>query len=253
MLSAEAQLTYHRAYVLAGSCDANGLLIKDDQPYTIDALYNPHVKKLDRAVAELQHKKDMDGLPWLRTSLFGSIEVVGWYADQISADTLRKRRKTTPEFPGVVNETGPENLGSILENTPEKPIIEKYREPPRDIKSLGGTAVAKNGSAPWVLALKADVAPLLDAALPTLTLEQRQITGRYLAFRVANCAVKEPSNVKMGRKFAGQIAEMSKRKALASVTVSEFLGAANRVWEASNRYPLYSLWEVFAAFEDEPK
>lgn len=241
MLSLEAQNVWFKCYVLAGRCDAGGLLIANGRPLGLEDLYSPKItsRKRSLAVEELV----FHGFLVRRGN--GTLEIPNWERDQRTKDAVRKQQK----FHGNSAEIPQETLPEIPPEIPRTEDIEPPTLVDKSTRSGGDAAVA----APWVLTLKDQVRPLLDGPLPGLMLEQRLVLGRYVAYRFANCTKNEPANRKNGLKFAGQIAEISSKKRFSAVSVREFLGAANRVWEASEKYPLYSLWTVSAAFEDEKR
>lgn len=254
-LSLAAQAVWLKAYMLAAVCDADGLLLRAGKPVGMDEFWAPHLSRTatKRALDELCFKG------YLLKRADGTIEVVNYRTDQITKEAARKHR-SRQQMSADSHADSHVTLGvtvtpNVRGQSSDSHNTEVLEPPPFVDKSThsGGPAVAENGAAPWVLALKDRVGTTLDAWLPTLGLDERLTLGRYMAYRFANCTSQEPRNVKMGRKFAGQIAEMSQRKRFAAVNVREFLGAAKRVWESSGQYPLYGLWVVSAALEDEAR
>lgn len=246
-LSVEARVTYYSLYLGAGMCDAGGLLLSNGTPLTvreIELWTRLGLKKQKLALTELQVKG------FIQITGSGAIEVLNWAKLQETKDAARKRLATH----GNSAESPPDNIVDSAENAAEIPH-QKYRDTPRDINSLrslnpsGPAAEEKKPEAEWVKPLRDEVRPMVDRPWKTLGLAERLRLGEYTAFRFANFTKDQSANRREGKKFASAIMAMSQQQRLSDLTVKQFLQAAQRFWEATNREPIRNLWHVQAALE----
>lgn len=250
MLSIEAQNTFVRAYVLAGKCDSNGMLVLNGVPLGKEALFTPNIqpRKIDLAVEELLNKG------WLSRHIDGAIEVCRWQDEQRSKDAERKRtsRDSHADKP---HESHAErhlkrwkNGAEIPRDCPDREYIDP---PPVVDKSTpsGGYARPDSQAPAWPEAVIEQARGLQGRPMASWSGPERYIAARLHCLLFANCSVSEVTNRANASKVAAAFASMAQSRSYGDITLDEYVKYAEKVHAERNGERWFNPWLIKGVVE----